>query len=249
MFTVGNQLSLPSLPNAGLFHWASNRSDLLAAAGSPGIVPVVESCWGIGLCRKIPGRKKKHAYDAVKCFIFLPSQQLVWCVSSSGAPALHRHLHRAKAAGDDAPRRSQMSPWVEPAAERSNDGVWPSGGGGENYTQQFTANLLCIKTLNLSLKTVSNWLKLYCYHYCLSVHVCFCVTPQLQRCREALDLSLPPPLDSVVTWLQRAEAALTDEREVGKSHADAAKDARTQKDNLEVWSLWVLVLRYLILLS
>lgn len=110
-------------------------------------------------------------------------------------------------------------------------------------------NSLCIETLNLSLKTVSIWLKLYFYHYCMSVHVCLCVTPQLQRCREALDLSLPPPLDSVVTWLQRAEAALTDEREVGKSHADVAKDARTQKDNLEVWSLWVLVLRYLILLS
>lgn len=64
--------------------------------------------------------------------------------------------------------------------------------------------------------------------------MCLCLTPQLQRCREALDSSLPPPLDSVVAWLQRAEAALTDEREVGESHADAAKDARTQQDNLEV---------------
>lgn len=79
------------------------------------------------------------------------------------------------------------------------------------------------------------------------VHVCLCLTPQLQRCRDSLHLSLPPPLDSVVAWLQRAEAALTDEREVSKSHAEAAKDARTKQDNLEVCPLLVLVLRYLIL--
>lgn len=77
--------------------------------------------------------------------------------------------------------------------------------------------------------------------------MCLCPTRQLQRCREALDSSLPPPLDSVVAWLQRAEEALTDEREVAESHADAAKDARTQQDNLEVCSLWVLVLSFLIL--
>lgn len=64
----------------------------------------------------------------------------------------------------------------------------------------------------------------------------FCLTPQLQRCREALDSCLPAPLDSVAAWLQLAEAALTDEREVAKSHADAAKDARTQQANLEVCS-------------
>ncbi|CAB1413946.1 unnamed protein product [Pleuronectes platessa] len=34
---------------------------------------------------------------------------------------------------------------------------------------------------------------------------------ELQRCKADLDLSLPPPLDSVVVWLQRAEAALTEE--------------------------------------
>lgn len=61
-------------------------------------------------------------------------------------------------------------------------------------------------------------------------HVC----PQLQRCREDLDSSLPPPLDSVAVWLQRAEATLADKREEGKDHADAAKDARSQQDSLKV---------------
>lgn len=75
------------------------------------------------------------------------------------------------------------------------------------------------------------------------MHVCLCLTPQLRRCREALRSSLPPPLDSVVAWLQRAEAALTDEREVSKSHAEAAKDARTQQDNLEVCPLLVLIFK------
>lgn len=64
--------------------------------------------------------------------------------------------------------------------------------------------------------------------------MCDCVCPQLQRCREDLDPSLPPPLDSVAVWLQRAEATLADKREEGKDHADAAKDARSQQHNLKV---------------
>lgn len=61
-----------------------------------------------------------------------------------------------------------------------------------------------------------------------------CVIPQLQRCKADLDLSLPPPLDSVVLWLQRAEAALTEEGGGGEDHADAAKEARVQQDTLKV---------------
>lgn len=64
--------------------------------------------------------------------------------------------------------------------------------------------------------------------------VTVCVTPQLQRCREDLDSSLPPPLDSVAVRLQCAEATLADKRGEGKDHADAAKDARTQQDSLKV---------------
>ncbi|XP_069371611.1 nesprin-2a isoform X5 [Paralichthys olivaceus] len=56
---------------------------------------------------------------------------------------------------------------------------------------------------------------------------------ELQRCKADLDLSLPPPLDSVVVWLQGAEAALTEEGGRVKDHADAAKEARAQQDALK----------------
>ena len=49
-----------------------------------------------------------------------------------------------------------------------------------------------------------------------------------------MDLSLPPPLDSVVAWLQRAEAVLKEEGGRMKDHADAAKEARARQDNLKV---------------
>ena len=64
--------------------------------------------------------------------------------------------------------------------------------------------------------------------------VCVCVNPQLQRCKADLDSSLPPPLDSVVAWLQRAEAALTEEGGGVKDHAHAAKEARAQQDTQKV---------------
>ncbi|XP_054474146.1 nesprin-2-like [Anoplopoma fimbria] len=53
---------------------------------------------------------------------------------------------------------------------------------------------------------------------------------ELQKCKEDLDSSLPSPLDSVVVWLQRAEASLTEEGGKVKDHADAAKEARAQQD-------------------
>ncbi|KAM9339272.1 nesprin-2a [Symphorus nematophorus] len=56
---------------------------------------------------------------------------------------------------------------------------------------------------------------------------------ELQRRKAELDASLPPPLDSVVVWLQHAEAALTEEGGREKHHADAAKEARTQQDTLK----------------
>ncbi|CAJ1078355.1 LOW QUALITY PROTEIN: nesprin-2 [Xyrichtys novacula] len=56
---------------------------------------------------------------------------------------------------------------------------------------------------------------------------------EMQRYKADLDLGLPPPLDSVVMWLQHAEAALTEEGGKGKDHADAAKDARTGQDQLK----------------
>ncbi|AWP20311.1 putative nesprin-2-like [Scophthalmus maximus] len=55
----------------------------------------------------------------------------------------------------------------------------------------------------------------------------------LQGCRADLDLGLPPPLDSVVAWLQRAEAALTEEGGRVKDPADGAKEARAQQDTLK----------------
>ncbi|XP_041832728.1 nesprin-2-like [Melanotaenia boesemani] len=60
-----------------------------------------------------------------------------------------------------------------------------------------------------------------------------CLEEELKRCKADLDLSLPPPLDSVVAWLQRAEAVLKEEGGKTKDHADAAKEARTQQDNLK----------------
>ncbi|KAM4521617.1 nesprin-2a isoform 3-T4 [Odontesthes bonariensis] len=56
---------------------------------------------------------------------------------------------------------------------------------------------------------------------------------ELRRYKADLDLSLPPPLDSVVAWLQRAEAALKEEGGRMKDHADAAKKARARQDNLK----------------
>ncbi|XP_074540850.1 nesprin-2a [Halichoeres trimaculatus] len=56
---------------------------------------------------------------------------------------------------------------------------------------------------------------------------------ELQRCKAELDSSLPPPLDSVVVWLQRAEAALTEQGGKEKAHAEAAKDARAQQEELK----------------
>ncbi|XP_068433248.1 nesprin-2a [Clinocottus analis] len=53
---------------------------------------------------------------------------------------------------------------------------------------------------------------------------------ELQSCKVDLDSSLPPPLDSVLVWLQRAEASLTEEGGRVKDHADAAKEARAQQD-------------------
>lgn len=67
---------------------------------------------------------------------------------------------------------------------------------------------------------------------CLNQFVC--VIPQLQRHKADLDSSLPPPLDSVVVWLQRAEAALTEEGGRVKDHAASAKEARAQQDTLKV---------------
>lgn len=69
---------------------------------------------------------------------------------------------------------------------------------------------------------------------CLYQGVFVCVIPQLQRCKADLDSSLPPPLDSVVVWLQRVEAALTEEGGRVKDHTDAAKEARAQQDTLKV---------------
>ncbi|XP_069017780.1 nesprin-2a isoform X4 [Embiotoca jacksoni] len=56
---------------------------------------------------------------------------------------------------------------------------------------------------------------------------------ELQRCKANLDLSLPPPLDSVVVWLQRAEAGLTEDGGRMTDHAGAAKEARAQQDTLK----------------
>ncbi|KAM3603169.1 uncharacterized protein V6R79_017666 [Siganus canaliculatus] len=56
---------------------------------------------------------------------------------------------------------------------------------------------------------------------------------ELQRRRADLDSSLPSPLDSVALWLQRAEAALTEEDQGEKNHAAAAKKARAQQDTLK----------------
>ncbi|KAM9354945.1 nesprin-2-like [Pholidichthys leucotaenia] len=56
---------------------------------------------------------------------------------------------------------------------------------------------------------------------------------KLQRCKSELDLSLPPPLDSVVGWLQRAEAGLAEDGGRVKDHAEATKEARAQQDMLK----------------
>ncbi|XP_067338852.1 nesprin-2 isoform X4 [Channa argus] len=56
---------------------------------------------------------------------------------------------------------------------------------------------------------------------------------KLQRCKTDLDLSLPPPLDTVILWLQHAEAVLTEEGGRVKDHADVVKEARALQDTLK----------------
>ncbi|XP_026174095.1 nesprin-2a isoform X2 [Mastacembelus armatus] len=56
---------------------------------------------------------------------------------------------------------------------------------------------------------------------------------ELQRCKTDLDLSLPPPLNTVVVWLQCAEAELGEGGGGMKDHADAAKEARARQDTLK----------------
>ncbi|KAM4713181.1 nesprin-2a [Anableps anableps] len=56
---------------------------------------------------------------------------------------------------------------------------------------------------------------------------------ELRRCEADLEQSLPPPLDSVVLWLQRAEAALKEEGGTTKDHAEAAKHARAKQDQIK----------------
>ncbi|XP_027896962.1 nesprin-2a isoform X6 [Xiphophorus couchianus] len=56
---------------------------------------------------------------------------------------------------------------------------------------------------------------------------------ELWRCEADLERSLPPPLNSVVLWLQRGEAALKDDGEMTKDHAEAAKHARAKEDQLK----------------
>ncbi|XP_054910388.1 nesprin-2-like [Poeciliopsis prolifica] len=56
---------------------------------------------------------------------------------------------------------------------------------------------------------------------------------ELRRCEADLERTLPPPLDSVVLWLQRGEAALKDDGETTKGHAEAAKHARAKQDQLK----------------
>ncbi|KAK2855974.1 hypothetical protein Q5P01_004709 [Channa striata] len=56
---------------------------------------------------------------------------------------------------------------------------------------------------------------------------------QMQRCKTHLDLSLPAPLDSVILWLQQAEAVITEEGGRMNDHADVAKDARARQATLK----------------
>ncbi|XP_015245715.1 PREDICTED: LOW QUALITY PROTEIN: nesprin-2-like [Cyprinodon variegatus] len=56
---------------------------------------------------------------------------------------------------------------------------------------------------------------------------------ELRRCEADVEQSLPPPLDSVAMWLQRGEAALTEEGRTAKDHAEAAKQARAKQDQLK----------------
>ncbi|MED6241108.1 hypothetical protein ATANTOWER_027989 [Ataeniobius toweri] len=56
---------------------------------------------------------------------------------------------------------------------------------------------------------------------------------ELRRCEADLEQSLPTPLDSVMLWLQRGEAALKEEGGTTKDHAVAAKHARAKQDQLK----------------
>lgn len=82
------------MPNAGLFNWANNRSDRLAAAGSPGTVRVVDSRREIRLCRKISGNAKPQIprhwvffsnFSAVRVV-----RLLLRCSSTSPTPSLSK---------------------------------------------------------------------------------------------------------------------------------------------------------------
>ncbi|KAJ0063237.1 hypothetical protein NL108_015023, partial [Boleophthalmus pectinirostris] len=60
------------------------------------------------------------------------------------------------------------------------------------------------------------------------------VTEKLREYRIELDMSLPPPLNSVAEWLLRAEAALAEDDKDPHDHERAAEEAREKQEILRV---------------
>lgn len=156
-------------------------------------------------------------------------------------------LNWAKETSDEPPCCPKTSLWAEQRTMCSQGSMGPSGGRGEeircgkSFSAQRGLSHICDYLSSLShfcsgkcltpggsdslhtVKMTSSWHQV----------VCVCVTSQLQTWKADLDSSLPPPLDSVVVWLQRVEAVLADERD-GEGHRDAAKKTRAQQDTLKV---------------
>ncbi|CAI5684202.1 unnamed protein product, partial [Oreochromis niloticus] len=151
---------------------------------------------------------------------------------SSDMPAPDDHLQVSPSE-----RAQQVTRWLEQAYQELSDS-WKAA-ENSSYAEKYQVLQSLAGSFTEQRRPVMTLLAALRRRPELSQQQCFLRTAwdqleeELQRCKADLDLSLPPPLDSVVAWLQRAEAGLADDAGKVKDHSDAAKEARAQQDSLK----------------
>ncbi|XP_063350729.1 nesprin-2 [Pelmatolapia mariae] len=134
-------------------------------------------------------------------------------------------------------RAQQVTCWLEQAYQELSDS-WKAA-ENSSYAEKYQVLQSLAGSFTEQRRPVMTLLAALRRRPELSQQQCFLRTAwdqleeELQRCKADLDLSLPPPLDSVVAWLQRAEAGLAEDAGKVKDHSDAAKEARAQQDSLK----------------
>ncbi|XP_039874015.1 nesprin-2 isoform X3 [Simochromis diagramma] len=134
-------------------------------------------------------------------------------------------------------RAQQVTCWLEQAYQELSDS-WKAA-ENSSYAEKYQVLQSLAGSFTEQRRPVMTLLAALRRRPELSQQQCFLRTAwdqleeELQRCKADLDLNLPPPLDSVVAWLQRAEAGLAEDAGKVKDHSDAAKEARAQQDGLK----------------